>query len=204
MSCDFGLQPPVGAIELARRSELGVFGTAEYMSPEQVMGETDIDGRSDVYNLACMVYEMIWGQSAVLGSASLVLRRQLSAEPMPLSCRLLGVPHAVSAAVARALAKEPAHRFATAGEFAEALRDGCDFIEASRPSGDDRGTSNRAAGLHDIPRAAVSVVVATRSRIGLTPRPSVINLFGLTAGRCVSMPLGSVSPIRQCPSGENV
>jgi hypothetical protein len=77
---------------------------------------------------------MIWGHPPFWGARSLVLRRQLSAEPIPLSCRLAGVPHELSAAVARALTKEPAHRFATAGAFAQALRDGCDSIEACRPS----------------------------------------------------------------------
>jgi len=132
---DFGLQPPTSAIEPVRRSELGSgYGTPEYMSPEQVMVDTDVDGRSDVYSLACMVYEMIWGHPPFSGARSLVLSRQLSAEPMPLSCRLPGVPHALSAAVARALAKEPAHRFATAGDFAASLRDACDSFDAYRPS----------------------------------------------------------------------
>ena len=131
---DFGLQPPAGAFELSRRGQPGAAsGAAEYMSPEQVMGDTDVDGRSDVYSLACMVYEMIWGHPPFWGARSLVLHRQLSAEPMPLCCRLPGVPHGLASAVARALAKEPAHRFATAGAFAAALRDGCDSLEASRP-----------------------------------------------------------------------
>jgi len=154
---DFGLQPPPIAIEPARRGELGAgFGTAEYMSPEQVMGDTDVDGRSDVYSLACMVYEMIWGHPPFRGTRSLVLNRQLSAEPMPLGCRLPGVPHAVSAAVARALAKEPAHRFANAGAFAAAMRDACDSMEAYRPSA--TSTAERL-----IERPAYSVFQARQS-----------------------------------------
>jgi serine/threonine-protein kinase len=139
---DFGLEPPVGVPELPRRNTpVSAPGTAEYMSPEQTQGDTDVDGRSDVYSLACIVYEMIWGHPPFQGTPSLVLRRHLSAEPMPLSCRLPGVPHGLSAAVARALAKEPAHRFATAGAFTAALRDGCDSLDACRPS--ERVTAER-------------------------------------------------------------
>ena len=148
---DFGLEPLVGAAELSRRSMPGsVLGTPEYMSPEQAQGDTDCDGRSDVYSLACIVYEMIWGHPPFVGPSSLVLRRQLSAEPMPLCCRLPGIPHGLAAAVSRALAKEPAHRFASAGAFAAALRDGCDSLEACRPS--DRVTAERP-----IERAAFSL-----------------------------------------------
>lgn len=139
---DFGLEPAVGLAERLRRSTPGsVPGTPEYMSPEQAHGDTDSDGRSDVYSLACIVYEMIWGRPPFIGPPSLVLRRQQSAEPMPLSCRLPGIPHGLAAAVSRALAKEPAHRFASAGAFAAALRDGCDSLEACRPS--DRVTAER-------------------------------------------------------------
>ena len=148
---DFGLEPAVGGPELPRRGMPGSLpGTPEYMSPEQAQGDTDCDGRSDVYSLACIVYEMIWGRPPFMGPPSLVLRRQISAEPMPLCCRLPGVPHGLAAAVSRALAKEPAHRFASAGAFVAALRDGCDSLEACRPS--DRVTAERP-----IERAAFSV-----------------------------------------------
>ncbi len=139
---DFGLEPAAGGPELPRRGVGGsLAGTPEYMSPEQAQGDTDCDGRSDVYSLACMVYEMIWGRPPFMGPPSLVLSRQISAEAMPLCCRLPGVPHGLAAAVSRALAKEPAHRFASAGAFVAALRDGCDSLEACRPS--DRVTAER-------------------------------------------------------------
>ena len=156
---DFGLEPAVGVAELPRRSMPGsVPGTPEYMSPEQAQGDTDCDGRSDVYSLACIVYEMIWGRPPFMGPPSLVLRRQLSAEPMPLCCRLPGVPHGLAAAVSRALAKEPAHRFPSAGAFAAALRDGCDSLEACRPS--DRVTAERPidrSAFSAVPHAPVGV-----------------------------------------------
>jgi serine/threonine-protein kinase len=120
---DFGIALAIDAIENPRRTMPGSMpGTPEYMSPEQAHGETHLDGRSDVYSLACVAYEMIWGRPPFTGAANLVFRRQISAEPMPLSCRLPSVPQGVSAAVARALAKTPALRFATAGAFVAAMR----------------------------------------------------------------------------------
>jgi len=131
---DFGIALALDAIEHPRRTMPGsIPGTPDYMSPEQAQGESRIDGRSDVYSLACVVYEMIWGRPPFTGAPSLVFLRHISAEPMPLSCRLPNLPHGVSAAVSRALAKTPGLRFATAGAFAAAVCAGCHPLESCRP-----------------------------------------------------------------------
>ena len=130
---DFGIALALDAIEHPRRTMPGSMpGTPEYMSPEQAQGETNLDGRADIYSLACLVYEMIWGRPPFIGAPNLVFLRQISAEPMPLSCRLPSVPHGVSAAVDRALAKAPALRFATAGLFAAAMRNAICPLEMRR------------------------------------------------------------------------
>lgn len=130
---DFGIALALDAIEHPRQTMPGsVPGTPDYMSPEQAQGDAHIDGRSDVYSLACVVYEMISGHPPFTGTPSIVYRRQIAAEPMPLCCRLPNVPHGLSAAVSRALAKSPAHRFPTAGGFVAAMRSGCHTIEACR------------------------------------------------------------------------
>jgi serine/threonine-protein kinase len=130
---DFGIALAIDAIEHPRRTVPGLaIGTPDYMSPEQAQGETHIDGRSDVYSLACVVYEMIWGHPPFTGAPTSVLLRQIAAEPMPLCCRLPGVPHGFSAAVSRGLAKAPADRFASAGAFVAAMHDGCNKPEALR------------------------------------------------------------------------
>jgi len=132
---DFGIALALDAIEHPRQTMPGsVPGTPDYMSPEQTQGDAHIDGRSDVYSLACVVYEMISGHPPFTGTPSLVYRRQISAEPMPLCCRLPDIPHGLSAAVSRALAKSPAHRFPTAGAFVAAMRSGCHAIESRRAS----------------------------------------------------------------------
>jgi serine/threonine-protein kinase len=130
---DFGIALALDAIEHPRQTMPGsVPGTPDYMSPEQAQGDAHIDGRSDVYSLACVVYEMISGHPPFTGTPSLVYRRQISAEPMPLCCHLPDVPHGLSAAVSRALAKSPVHRFQTAGAFVAAMHSGCRTAEACR------------------------------------------------------------------------
>ena len=143
MVLDFGIALTLDAIEYPRRTVPGSWlGTPDYMSPEQAHGEPHIDGRSDVYSLACVVYEMVWGQPQFTGAPSSVLLRQISAEPMPLGCRLPSVPQGLSAAVSRALAKVPAHRFATAGAFAAAMRGACDTRDSCRAG--EIGNAERA------------------------------------------------------------
>jgi serine/threonine-protein kinase len=127
---DFGIALALDAIDQPRRTIPGSFpGTAHYMSPEQARGDAAIDGWSDVYSLACVVYEMISGSPPFTGSWGLVAHRHISAEPVPLCCRMPSIPHGLSAAVTRALAKVPSQRFLTTGEFVTAMR--ADRVPAS-------------------------------------------------------------------------
>jgi serine/threonine-protein kinase len=120
---DFGIALALDAMDQPRRTMPGLVpGTAHYMSPEQARGDTSIDGWSDVYSLACVVYEMISGSPPFTGSWGLVVHRHMSAEPVPLCCRMPNVPHGLSAAVTRALGKVPSQRFLTTGEFVSAMR----------------------------------------------------------------------------------
>jgi serine/threonine protein kinase len=133
MVLDFGIALALDTIEHPRRTMPGtVPGTPEYMSPEQAQGDLVVDGRSDVYSLACLAYEMICGQPPFTGAPNVVLLRQIAADPMPLACRCPSVPHGLAAAVSRALAKVPADRFATAGVFAAAMRDECHDLTLCR------------------------------------------------------------------------
>ena len=120
---DFGIALAVSVAGGDRLTETGLsLGTPSYMSPEQVTGERDLDGRSDLYSLACVLYEMLAGEppfNAPTGQA--VVAQILAVDPPSLSERRRTVPAGVAAAVHRALEKVPADRFATAGHFAEAL-----------------------------------------------------------------------------------
>lgn len=123
---DFGIALPFDEADLPHATvPRTILGTPAYVSPEQVQGKEPVDGRSDVYSLACMAYEMICGHPPITGtSAASILRRHVSDVPLPLYCRVPGIPSGVSAAIARALAKRPEDRYATPGAFAAAMRAG--------------------------------------------------------------------------------
>jgi serine/threonine-protein kinase len=93
------------------------------MSPEQATGSRDVDRRSDVYSLACVLYEMLSGDPPFDGSNTQALLAKIIAEiPTPIRRLRPNVPAAVEAALDRALAKLPADRFATVLQFVEALQ----------------------------------------------------------------------------------
>ena len=98
-----------------------VLGTPAYMSPEQ-SASAPLDGRSDVYSLGCVLYEMLAGHPPFAGTTAQAVLARHAVDPVP-SLRTVRrtVPAGVEQAIERALAKVPADRFATAREFAEAL-----------------------------------------------------------------------------------
>ena len=97
-------------------------GTPNYMSPEQVSGEDELDGRSDIYSLGCVLYELLAGNPPFASSnPGSTLLRQRSLPPAPIRTVRPSVPGFVEGAISRALAKEPEERFQTAEEFREAL-----------------------------------------------------------------------------------
>ena len=101
-------------------------GTPHYMSPEQAMGEREIDARSDVYALGCVLYEMLTGEPPFTGpTAQAIVAKVLTEQPRPLHHAAPDtIPPHVEDAVLTALQKLPADRFATAAEFAAALDGG--------------------------------------------------------------------------------
>jgi len=123
MVADFGVARAIRAAGSDRGTDPGVaIGTPEYMSPEQASADRDLDGRSDLYSLGCVLYEMLAGQPPFAGNGPRAVMAKHVVEPAP-QVRTLRptVPVAVEQALARALAKDPAQRFATAAEFARAL-----------------------------------------------------------------------------------
>ena len=104
-------------------TEVGIaIGSPVYMSPEQAMAEQELDGRSDQYSLACVLYEMLSGRPPFAGPNARSIMAKHAAEPAePVRAANPEVPTGVERALAKALAKEPGDRFATAFEFAEAL-----------------------------------------------------------------------------------
>jgi serine/threonine-protein kinase len=121
---DFGIAVAVSTAGGDRLTETGLsLGTPGYMSPEQAAGERDLDARSDVYSLGCLTYEMLAGDPPFVASrpAAVIAKHMTDIAP-PITTVRRNVSAAAADAIARALAKQPADRPATAGTFAQALR----------------------------------------------------------------------------------
>ena len=121
---DFGIATAVSHLEDRHVTETGMtLGTPAYMSPEQASGNREIDGRSDLYSLGCVLYEMLAGQPPFTGpTAESVVRQHITADPPSVTSIRQAVPAHVEEIIARALAKTPADRFSPAAQFAEALK----------------------------------------------------------------------------------
>jgi serine/threonine-protein kinase len=135
MVADFGIALAMHSATGGRLTETGLLvGTPEYMSPEQTVGEPVLDARSDVYSLGCVLYEMLAGESPHTGpTAQAVIAKRLTS-PVPAVRRLRStVPVRVERALMKALATDPADRFASAAAFVEALSEG-DVVRPALPS----------------------------------------------------------------------
>ncbi len=120
---DFGIARAITAAGGDRLTQTGMaVGTPTYMSPEQAAADDDVDGRSDLYSLACVLFEMLAGEPPFTGAPERMLAQHLTAEPPNIMTKRPAVPPEVAAALMRALAKTPADRFNPAALFANALQ----------------------------------------------------------------------------------
>jgi serine/threonine-protein kinase len=120
---DFGVAKPVADEDGALTSTGLALGTPAYMSPEQAAGDRAVDGRTDVYALGCVLYEMLVGEPPYTGPTAQVIAARRLMDPVPSVRRLRDtIPPSVEAAIGRALAKVPADRFPDAAGFADALQ----------------------------------------------------------------------------------
>jgi serine/threonine-protein kinase len=162
---DFGIALAVSAAGGTRLTETGLsLGTPQYMSPEQAMGDRVLDGRSDVYSLGAMVYEMLVGDPPHLGSsAQAIIAKILTSEPESLTGQRSTIPPNVHAAVHKALNKLPADRFASARAFAAALDDpGFTYAPAATAAGAEAGGVRMGEAAVALPTAAAR----PRERVG--------------------------------------
>ena len=170
---DFGIALAVAQAGAGRITETGLsLGTPHYMSPEQATGDRDVDPRSDVFALGCVLYEMLAGQPPFAApTAQAVLVQILTSDaPSITSVRRTVAPH-VAAALAQALEKLPADRFTSAAEFGAALGDPS-FTYQARPRASVAATTPEALApspqAKGIDRRAVSAVtVVAVAALGL-------------------------------------
>ena len=123
MVADFGIALAVSAAAGGRMTETGLsLGTPHYMSPEQATAEKDITARSDIYSIASVLYEMLAGVPPHMGgSAQQIIMRIITDNARPVTELRRSVPPHVASALAKALEKLPADRFASAKAFGDAL-----------------------------------------------------------------------------------
>ncbi|MFI5209798.1 MAG: protein kinase [Gemmatimonadales bacterium] len=134
---DFGIAVAAGGETGEKRiTGAGVFmGTPGYMSPEQALGEQELDARSDLYSLACVLYEMLAGVPPLLGATTqATIAKRLVAAPPGIRQLRSGVPTPVEQALSRALAPNPGARFTSSGAFALALESHSETLLPPGPS----------------------------------------------------------------------
>jgi len=121
MVADFGIGKALSGGGSLTQTGMAV-GTPAYMSPEQAGGDSEVDGRSDLYSLGCVLYEMLAGEPPFTGPTAQAVIAKRFVSPIPKVRVTRDVPEAVDDVVTRALARTPVDRFPTAAELAEALR----------------------------------------------------------------------------------
>lgn len=137
---DFGIARAIRAAGGDQLTETGIaLGTPTYMSPEQAAGSADLDGRSDLYSLGCVLYEMLAGHPPFTGTSAqeIVARHSMDAVPRLTAARPT-VSVSVERAIQTALAKVPADRYATPIQFAEALQSGSQAVSDASVAGRSR------------------------------------------------------------------
>jgi DNA-binding SARP family transcriptional activator len=118
-----------------------VVGSPAYMSPEQAAGERTLDARSDLFSLACVLYEMVAGEPLYSGPTAQAIMAKRSNAQLPRLLGLNSLPPPIHRAMLRALAEDPRRRFASAAEFCQALEEGGD---ANLPTASRRRRVRRA------------------------------------------------------------
>jgi tetratricopeptide (TPR) repeat protein/TolB-like protein len=121
---DFGIARAIEAAKGERVTSTGLgVGTPLYASPEQATGEETLDGRTDIYSLACVLYEMLAGEPPLTGATpQMIQARRMSETPTALHALRETVPPELDSVIACALARVPADRYATAAQFGRALQ----------------------------------------------------------------------------------
>ncbi len=141
MVTDFGIAKAVSAAADTLTRTGTAVGTPQYMSPEQAGGEGDIDGRSDIYSLATMLYEMLTGGVPFTGSQQAIMAQLFTAPVPSLRDRRDDVSNTLEQVVQRALAKEPGERYPTPAQFAAALGSPEVLTPTANPAAASRGKS---------------------------------------------------------------
>ncbi len=189
MVMDFGIALAVSAAAGGRMTETGLsLGTPHYMSPEQATADKAITGRSDIYSLASVLYEMLTGEPPHMGTSAQQIIMKIIAEPVrPASELRRAIPPNVAAALAKALEKLPADRFESARAFGEALASPAFATSTGWVSSNVIGTRGWFAGWR-----VTAALLATGALLGWLARPSPPDPVGQVARVTVPLSEGYV------------
>jgi serine/threonine-protein kinase len=206
MVADFGIALAVSAAAGGRMTETGLsLGTPHYMSPEQATADKDITNRSDIYSLGSVLYEMLTGDPPHTGSsAQQIIMKIVTEEAAPVMKLRKSVPPNVTAAVAQALEKLPADRFASAKDFAAALANPA-FSTAAV------GATARATGVSRYRPTALAATFAVTTLLGIAlaawgwfrraPQPAVARFDIRIAGSGGPATAGNGASVAIAPDG---
>jgi eukaryotic-like serine/threonine-protein kinase len=164
---DFGIARALDVAGGERLTETGLaLGTPAYMSPEQAAAGSRLDGRSDIYALGCVAYEMLAGEPPFTGPTPQAIIAKHFSEPVPHLRTVRDVPEAVEQAITKALARSPADRFTTAAQFASVLEAhaGEQLTQTKSIGAGARGRRTRWVGLGVLTGLAVLGATLWRSR----------------------------------------
>jgi TolB-like protein len=172
---DFGIARAIVESGIDRLTSTGIgVGTPAYMSPEQALGDRNLDARSDVYSIGCVLYEMIAGIAPFVGpTAQVIISRRFAASAPPLGEVRDGVPESLERIVACALARTPADRFSSAAELAEALHAPAEAVRRRKPSRQRRVTMLALVGLLPLALILASWRIWARMEAGATNQHAV-------------------------------
>jgi serine/threonine-protein kinase len=194
---DFGVARAVSEVQDKLTATGMVVGTPTYMSPEQASGDKQIDGRSDIFGLGCVLYEMLAGEPPFTGpNQQAILTRRFAGPPTPLRQLRPDVPRALETTVMTALATDPADRFTTASEFAAALEAPAYGATGARRLARGRGRSAwiLVRGLVLVAIAALAVLFLRDSRRPtLDPHRLVVAVLSNETGDSSLAPLGHMA-----------
>jgi hypothetical protein len=171
---DFGIARAITLGGGERLTETGMaVGTPAYMSPEQARGEAVLDGRSDIYSLACVTYEMMAGEAPLAGrSPQITMARRQAESPTSLVLLRETVPEPLDAVVLKALSRLPADRYPVAGQYGDAVQVAVGMVSGTHASVSTTGqvppaaltNQTTAVGAHAAPAGRLSFLQELKRR----------------------------------------
>jgi len=210
---DFGIALAVSNAGGARVTQTGIsLGTPQYMSPEQATGDRAIDGRTDIYSLGAVLYEMLTGEPPHSGTtAQAIIARVLTEQPRSVRATRANVPAHIDAAIEHALEKLPADRFSSAHDFLDALQgsviSGPRPMRARTPDGAARWTRYARRNallvwvLGPVAIVALGTVAGLWGRLGTESRAP---LFKFSVTPAVELEIHGLQGIALSPDGTHL